>query len=294
MNPIKSHFDWTPQQRNGILFLIAILLASLVFQHFYWLPKNSHPSFAFSKEDKDALQQELDSLATLERRKTSTIYPFNPNYLTDAKAYQLGISVAEYDRLKQFRGENKWINSAEDFQRVTKVSDSLLQSIQPYFKFPDWVMHRQASASLTKKTPLSVLSYAEKQDLNTATIEDLQRIHGIGEVLAQRIVTLRSKYGGFKDDLQLKDVYGLSSEVMQQITQQFTVKATAPYEKIDINQATVVQLAEIPYFNYELAREIVAFIKLREGISDFKELAKIYDFPMHKIDRIKLYLKINE
>ena len=39
----------------------------------------------------------------------------------------------------KFRESNQWVNSAKEFQQVTKVSDSLLATISPYFKFPDWV-----------------------------------------------------------------------------------------------------------------------------------------------------------
>jgi hypothetical protein len=40
----------------------------------------------------------------------------------------------EIDRLLAFRKENKYVNSAKEFQNVTKVSDSLLND-GPYFKF---------------------------------------------------------------------------------------------------------------------------------------------------------------
>ena len=35
--------------------------------------------------------------------------------------------------------QNKWINSSKQFQEVTKVSDSLLNAISQYFKFPEWI-----------------------------------------------------------------------------------------------------------------------------------------------------------
>ena len=49
------------------------------------------------------------------------------------------MSAEEINRLHAYRAKNKWVNSRKEFQRITKVSDSLLKQIAPYFKFPDWV-----------------------------------------------------------------------------------------------------------------------------------------------------------
>ena len=85
--------------------------------------------------------KQLDSLRAIEieNRKPKT-YPFNPNYITDYKGERLGMSLIEIDRLLAFRKQNKFINSKYEFQQVTKVSDTLLNKIAPYFKFPDWVV----------------------------------------------------------------------------------------------------------------------------------------------------------
>ena len=50
----------------------------------------------------------------------------------------LGMSTEEIDRLHTFRSKNKWVNSEKEFQRVTKISDSLLKKIAPdlYTKDP--------------------------------------------------------------------------------------------------------------------------------------------------------------
>jgi hypothetical protein len=51
------------------------------------------------------------------------------------------MSVQEIDRLLEYRKGNKYVKPKE-FQAVTQVSDSLLNVIAPYFKFPDWVKIR--------------------------------------------------------------------------------------------------------------------------------------------------------
>lgn len=49
------------------------------------------------------------------------------------------MSVEQIDRLLAYRKQGKFANSPKEFQQVTGISDSLLNAISPYFKFPDWV-----------------------------------------------------------------------------------------------------------------------------------------------------------
>ena len=98
-----------------------------------------------SKEKQEwlAFQTEIDSLKQIKHDYIPKIYPFNPNFITDFKGQKLGMSVAEIDRLLAFRKTNKYVNTPEDFQKVTKISDSLLNTMVPYFKFPDWVTNKK-------------------------------------------------------------------------------------------------------------------------------------------------------
>ncbi|MGM0634469.1 MAG: ComEA family DNA-binding protein [Bacteroidota bacterium] len=292
MNKFKSHFVFSKSQRNGIIFLLLILFLVIGFRWVYSSYLYQPDTYHFSDEETKAIQTEIDSLKKVEEKANKPkIYPFNPNYLKDFKAYQLGMTTAEYDRLAEFRSKDQWINSAEDFQEVTQVSDSLLKEIETYFKFPDWVIQQEKQKkSQPKKTQLT---YAEKKNLNKVSAEELTQISGVGKVLSKRIIRFRDKIGGFVGDIQLKDIYGLDYETRNKITAMYTTKLDQPVERIDINSASLIQLSEIPYFDYELAREIRNFVKLREGISSFEDLAKIQDFPSYKIDRIQLYLKID-
>ena len=54
-------------------------------------------------------------------------------------------------------------------------------------------------------------------DLNTATAAQLQELPGVGEVLAQNILALRQKLGGFTAVSQLLEADGLGSTVYDKI-----------------------------------------------------------------------------
>ena len=290
----KSHFVFTPKQQNGIfLLVILILLAMLGMYYVHHFPEEEEFSEA-QKQELIRVEKFLDSVKLEKQKpKKDTIYPFNPNYINDFKGYRLGMNLEEIKRLKDFRADGKWVNSIKEFQEVTKVSDSLLNKISPSFKFPEWVQKRN---SVKKKKRTSIATYTsstKKKDLNTATKEDLEEIYGIGDKLSQRIINYRLKIGGFVDNIQLKDIYGLPDETEQNILNEFSVINPKPVKKISINEASVIELSEMIYFDYELAREIVEYRKLHEKISSFEELVKIESFPAYKIDRIKLYLTLN-
>jgi competence ComEA-like helix-hairpin-helix protein len=287
---MKSHFTFSKKQRSGILLLLLLIL---ILQCAYFFIDFSSEELELNTPQIAKFQAEVDALrlAKLEATKPK-IYPFNPNYISDYKGYTLGMSSEEINSLHTFRSKNKWVNSAKEFQAVTKVSDSLLAEISPYFKFPDWVTNPKPKTTYT--TTFSENSkpktFAQKQDLNTASATELKRIYGIGEKLSERIVNFRTKSGGFIADVQLQDVYGLSPEVIERVLNEFTVKTAKPIEKININTATIDELVTIKYIDYEIAHHIIEQRTLREGFKSFNELTKVKGFPVKRSEIIKLYL----
>jgi len=291
MMKFKSHFVFNRSQQNGTILLVAIIVVLQLVYFYVDFSKKENPS-AIDEQQLAQFQEKIDSIKlTSSEVSVVKIFPFNPNLITDYKGYTLGMSLEEIDRLHAYRAGDKWVNSSEDFQLVTKISDSLLEKISPYFKFPDWVTSERSS-SKTKVSNSIQKAFKDKIDLNTATAQELTLVKGIGEVLSGRIVNYRNKIGGFVDDLQLKDIYGLNYELREEIQSHYTVKSQPEIKILNINEASVLELSSIPYINYELAREIVNYRLLHERISNFEELSKIKEFPSEKIDRIALYLSV--
>ena len=288
MKGFKSHFVFNRSQQNGI-FLLVLIIIILQLLYFFWPFSTETSEDNSNQEVVERLQRSVDSLKQVAIAKDSVqMAPFNPNYITDYKGYVLGMSVEEIDRLHAHRTQELWINSSEDFQEVTKVSDSLLNHISPYFKFPEWVQNSRKE-EVSKKAFSAPLV---KADLNKASAEELQQINGIGEKLSARIVNYREALDGFRGNTQLQDVYGLSSEVIEKVLQRLEVKGNS-LEKRDLNDITLLELAELPYFDYEQARAVIELRKKKERIATFEELEQINNFPIEKLDRIKLYLKID-
>ena len=131
----KQFFNFNKSQRTGIVLLFVLIISlqsAIYFFTFDIIPFKENEK---EKQNWLAFQSEIDSLKSEKENYIPKIYPFNPNFITDYKGYKLGLSIKEIDRLHAFRKTNKYLNSAEDFQAVTKVSDSLLRVISSYFKF---------------------------------------------------------------------------------------------------------------------------------------------------------------
>lgn len=284
--------NYNKDQRIGLLVLItAIIVLQLVYYFADFAPKRN-----ISKEEKQwlAMQAEIDSLKNISDDSGYKIYPFNPNFITDFKGYKLGMSTVEIDRLLAFRKSGKFANSAEEFQQVTKISDSLLAKISPYFKFPDWVNQKNNNYQFEKNTESKFFNKKEKiiviKDINQASKEDLMKVFGIGDAISDRIIKQREIFGGFVSMEQMQDVWGLSPEVIYELNKNFKVSSMPSISKIDINNASTKEIMKLPYFRYPLAREIVTYRSMNGGIHSIEDLTKIKGFPVEKVKIIALYL----
>ena len=285
---LQSILSYSKSQRIGIILLFLIIV---ICQGFYLF--NDFKTFeTTNKEEANWLanQSLIDSLKLQNKNYKPTIYSFNPNFITDFKGYKLGMSVAEIDRLLAYRKQNKFVNSAAEFQVVTKVSDSLLRTISPYFKFPDWVKNKKEYNSTYVKNEFSRVEKITILDINEASKEDLMKIYGIGDKISDRILEQKGKLGAFVSMEQMHDVWGLSPEVIEKLNQYFDVKSTSKIKRININNASVKELSQFPFFRYALAKEIVIYRSMNGDIKT-EDLSKIKGFPVDKIKIIALYLE---
>ena len=296
MKLFKSHFWYNKRQRNGIFFLILIIV---VLQFVYFFSDFSSQSMIdVSSDEILTFQKQIDSLRgiELENRKPE-IFPFNPNYITDFKGEQLGMSLQEIDRLHKYRAQRKFVNSVIEFQEITKVSDSLLKRISPYFKFPDWVVKRNKSLKLVNSKdrsggePLSKRIEVTTDDINKATQKDFEVVNGVGTVISERIVKYRIKLQGFSFTSQLYEVWGIDKSTVNRVLKRFKIHQKPNIQQININTATFKEILKNPYINYELCKKIIEYRDEVAELQNILEIKNIDGFPIEKYDRIVLYLK---
>jgi len=274
---------FTKQQRSGVFVLLVLIV---VLQGIYFFADfGSYESNEVDQQKIVSFQKEIDSLVLVKQIKKHEVYSYNPNFITDYKGYVLGMSVEEIDRLHSFREQNKYVNSSKEFQQITKVSDSLLDVLSLRFKFPDWVV---------EKDLLKTTSLFYQKDINKAQVKDIRQATLLEYKLAYRVINFRNKLGGFLSLEQLKDVYGLTINDVRTLREKFVIKTIPEIKKININLAAASELSSLVYITDYIAANIIDERVLREGFKDLDELKYVAHFPIEKLDRIKLYLTIDE
>ena len=303
----KSHFTLTKDQRKGILAL-CLLITGVQIGYYFVSQRDFSTVAQNSAEEKQwlAFQSKIDALTSKKGEKKTTIFPFNPNFITDYKGYALGMTTEQIDRLQAFRKSGKWVNSAADFKTVTKVPDSLLAKLSPYFKFPDWVNKKNDQQGASKEEYASVEkssgAYPEKFstkkatvlkpaiDINLALEEDLIAVYGIGPAFAKKILRRRADLGAFVSMDQMED-FEFSPEALAGLRKSFKVESTPQITTININSASLQQLSRFPYFNRDIAKAIITQRSMKGKIVNYEELSKINDIFTLKSKIIRLYLE---
>ncbi|MBZ4037111.1 helix-hairpin-helix domain-containing protein [Flavobacterium sp. 17A] len=291
MNFIK-YLHFTKYQRTSIFLFFIIIIGLQVF--YLMIDFDASENVDYKNEQWSAFQSEVDELK-LDKQNTKTgNYLFNPNFISDYKGYKLGMSVEEIDRLMRFRKENKYVNSPEEFQKITGISDSLLNKMAPLFKFPNWTQQKtnfkSQKADFVKKDFLKK-EKIEVLDINQATQEDLMKLYGIGEGLSSRILKQKEILGYFVSMEQMKDIWGLSPEVINELNSHFKVVIPSTVKKINVNDASLKELSQFSYFKYAVAKQIVTYRSMNGNFNNIEDLAKIKDFPVEKAKIISLYLE---
>lgn len=267
-------FILSKPQRGAVLILLVLLIAVQLYR----LLVNSPGLSAVDLSQAQSYQTQLDSLRTKENAQTPIVYQYNPNYLTDYRAYTLGLPPEAFDKLLRYRQTNSYVNTPKQFQEVTKLSDSLMEKLLPQLKF---------SKPLYKsKTKNRIVL---KKDINKASASDFQEVSGIGAVLSERIVKYRSYLSGFSVLEQCYEVYGLDSLVFQRLWERFEIQSLPEIERLDLTTVSLQELEQIPYLNRADARKIIAHRTKNKGISTVA-LSELFVNSPNKLQRIKLYL----
>ncbi len=273
------------RQRRMVLVLVFIniilLVGYLFFDHFI-SPKKTYV------QTEPSYRKIYDSLVKSSQARQAEIKPFNPNFLSDYRAYVLGIDTVALKKIRAFRSKGKFFQSKEAFKKIAGIDDSLFQKLEPYIRIPVF-------RSQKKKTyqPFYKTGNEPKTDINTATKEQLMQVYGIGDKLSNRIIHLRNKLGGFTIREQLKDIYALSPEAYNNLWKKFEILTPKKItRKIPLNSADIITLAENPYIDQNLAEKIYEYRSLHGSFKSFEELKKIPGFPQDKFRRIVLYLEL--
>ena len=277
------HFGDHPRVRSGVFYFLFILillhLATWALPHVFRMGENK----GLVRPD-TVIQVEIERIKASHTKGGSwTLRSFDPNGLEDFRGYLLGIPHQALDSLYAFRSRGGVLYNLQQFAKVSRLPDSIIDRLRPYLAFP-------AYGKRTRLEPLG--QDLAGKDLNTVSAGDLQSVSGIGPVLSGRIVKFRDALGGFLAHSPLYDVYGLESEVALRVIRAFPLQSIPSVNRVSVNKGTLKELASLVYLTHEMAEAIVARRDSLGPYRSLQELREIKSIPRTKIERIALYLEL--
>lgn len=171
---------------------------------------------------------------------------------------------------------------------LTKPPKKLIAEQTPELiaEFEEFRSSLQEIPTVNPYTPK--LTTGETIELNSADTTILKKIPGIGSSYASRIVKYRASLGGFSSKNQLKEVWGMTSELYEGITPYITLERKI--KRIRINSLSLDELRKHPYINYKQAKVIVDIRTRKGNIKSINRLALLDEFTEKDIKRLSPYL----
>ncbi|RYG44325.1 MAG: helix-hairpin-helix domain-containing protein [Chitinophagaceae bacterium] len=313
---IRNFFGFSQRETNGFLYILLFMGLCLVAAPLYKL--------TFPEYDAGADQQLLEEIvAQLETDSAENLpkYPaakpeiiagklptssFDPNLLSAEEWQKMGLPAKIAQRIKNYQAKGGSFKVKEDVGKIYGFSEELYQKLYPLLAIPDretFLAERNASR-YPKNEPRSPAystsrsSYATNRkaplqlfDINKADTTQLMRIRGIGSKRAQWIINRRDKLGGFYSINQVSEVFGLDSAVVDSVQKYTFVAPDFSPKPIYINTITVDDLGRHPYFDFKIAKAIVAYRAQHGNFRKPEDLLKVKLVKPEVLQKARPYLE---
>ncbi len=141
--------------------------------------------------------------------------------------------------------------------------------------YPD-AYHFSTGDTIFLATPATVTT--KRININTATSEQLQELHGIGPSIAQSLIDYRTEHGPFGFIQELENVSGIGSATVGNIIDQgyATVKgSTVITPRININTADHEQLQELHGIGPSIAQSLIDYRTENGPFGSIQELENV-------------------
>jgi competence protein ComEA len=292
---IRSVFAFSRVETNGFLILLP-LMALIIFSepaYRYWFVRQPQD---FSKDSVrlDSLMatwkwEEKQEDKTESATKAFVLFSFDPNQASADDFAKVGFSSSLSNRIINYRNKGGKFVIKPDLLKIYGMDTVLYQRVYAYIDLPE---EKTTNNPLNAKAIENRSVSKVKLDLNVADTAQLDKVYGIGKKLSERIVKYRNRLGGFVSIDQLKEVYGLDSSVVKNVSEKFIVIENYLPTQLSINSATEKELGSHPYLSFKLAKAIAAYRFQHGQFTSLDDLTKVQLLNANDFKRIKPYLTV--
>jgi competence ComEA-like helix-hairpin-helix protein len=219
--------------------------------------------------------------------------PFDPNLVDAAMLSSFGLSDKTISGWLNYRSKGGYFRQKEDVKKLFTLSDMDYQRLYPFMFIGEKATTEVAANQPDKARAINISSKRTiaSVDINSAEIEDLVQLPGIGEGWAKRILNWREKLGGFSRIEQVGETRMLPDSVFQKVRPFLQVQAQT-FKKISLNTATWDELNEHPYIESKQARWIIAFREQHGRFRSVEELLQIIELKKDWLEKVRPYLAV--
>ena len=224
-------------------------------------------------------------------RPIAQLFEFDPNTASENDFKKLGLSEKTATTIVKYREKGGKFQKPEDLKKIYSIKETDYERLKPYVSIP---APSEMKTSVASATPIKSPDFPNRAsnplviDINQASPEEWQELHGIGMAFAKRITTFRDKLGGFSNIEQIAETYGLPDSTFQRIKPQ--LKSSPIFRGIMINTASVEELKAHPYIDARLAAAIVSYRGQHGAFSSVGDVARLKALPPSTLEKLKPYL----
>jgi len=287
----SNPFFVSRQSKKGILIFVLLALVVLFIPRIILVFK-AEENFNVSSTQIQQLKERSEK-AELKRfekksfKKQNRFHiptqKFDPNTYTEKEWMALGLSEKQVAVVLKFT--ERGIYNNEQLQKIFVIPEELYELIKDSTYYPKKVQQEgfKEKKHETKKS-ISV-------ELNSTDQETLESVPGIGPFFAKNILKYRDRLGGFRNKEQLLEVWKMDIDKYNTIENYLTIDKSR-LKQLNLNSATVEELKNHPYFNWNIANSI---IKIRNQKVKFKSVNEIKESVLideELFEKVKPYLTL--
>lgn len=304
---VRNYFGFSRTESRGFLVLLCVLvlllLASFVLN---FLPDSVQETQDVQKLDTLMAQLEVQSATakayaehdsrdynhyhSKQSNKPTRLFAFDPNTLTSEQWQELGVARWMAERIVKYRSKGGVFRKKEDLLRIYDFPEDQYRQLEAYIRLPATtplsftanakpVTEIRATTARTERTTFTF-------HLNEADTTDFKKVYGIGSKLALRIIKFRDNLGGFVNENQIREVWGLDSAVVQELLKHGHLTGPGSVRKIKINEVSLEQFRH-PYLKPYVAKAILAYRQQHgsyQSATDLKAVKLLDEATLKKLE----------
>lgn len=297
----NAYLKFSKKERNGAIFLSICILIVISLPIFF---KSNTKKTIIDSATKQQIDELIASAASEkedsnqhhyynsdynskwkkeEANTTFEPFYFDPNTVDSFGWRKLGLRDKTIHTILNFTHKGGSFRKPEDIKKIWGLRPEESERILPYVKIDTSKFYHPKQNKVETKPSIV--------DINTATLEDLKRIPGMGNGIVFKVINYRDKIGGFINMEQLKEAHGMTDSSFV-LMKPFLILNSEAIHKIDINKASDFELGAHPYIEKNIAKAIVIYRTQHGNYHSVKEIKNIVFIKEAIFQKISPYLTV--